>query len=229
MDEWIDGWVWETKKVWGVWAEQERGFRRFSSYLQFNEEMWKREMVIIWSLGYQWQSISTCMRHLLSAELWVLNASYLFATMYKDISIGLILLESLSWLLQRDVAASFSAFAAVESVDCSSFNRKSTTFLTSLIHFRREAKHLLGLDKSQQITTADVDRLPTVNGTSSNLGSEISPPSIKNYSLHVAITINFSNFICCDNCLDLPSSQMWATFFACDDDEDEVAFRRAKL
>jgi hypothetical protein len=38
----------------------------------------------------------TCIRHLLSAELWALKMSYLLATIYRDISIGLSRFASLS-------------------------------------------------------------------------------------------------------------------------------------
>ena len=127
------------------------------------------------------------MRHLLSAELCDLNASYLFATMYRETSKGLSLLESLSWPLLRRLAASFNAAAAIELVACSSFRRRSTTFLMSLIHLNRETRQLLGLDKSQHITTADVARLPTVKGTSSSLGSEISPPAFIYNGLHAGL------------------------------------------
>ena len=146
------------------------------------------------------------MRHLRSAELWLLNASYLFATMYSDTSYGLIRLASLSWSLHNTVAASLNALAAPASVDWRSRNRKSTIFRMYFNHFRRDARQFCGLERSQQITTEDVWRFFTVMGTPSSLGSEISPPTRKlinkyklGYStgrqrLHTINVIPFNNY-----------------------------------
>ena len=118
----------------------------------------------------------TCIRHLLSAELWLLNTSYLFATMNRDISIGFTLLASFSWSLVAEVAASLITLAAPASVDCNSRSRKSTTLPINLIHFNNDARQFCGFERSQQITTEEVLRLRTVSGTSSSFGSDISPP-----------------------------------------------------
>ena len=102
--------------------------------------------------------------------------SYLFATIYRDISEGHSLFESLSWSLLREVAASRMAVAARTSVDCNSLSLISTTFLTNLIHLRRDVRIFCGFERSQTITTAVADKFCTVIGTSSSFGSEISPP-----------------------------------------------------